>query len=197
MTTTNRSQLFGIAGAIGGLLYFLMMWLGSEDTSDAVEPFMAVAALIPLLLGLGVAGLYQRTTPNGAGKVGLVLAGIAALSMTVGMGLMAWSDSDAGWSIWMFSILGHLLGLLIFAIGNWRERGRTRFNLVALLMSLIAVLGLSYSFLEEFVLKLPWSQQSEVSFLVFFGGLCLGWVVLGVLLALGSSAESTPNPQAA
>jgi drug/metabolite transporter (DMT)-like permease len=193
MTTTSRSQLFGIAGAIGGLLFFLLMWLSGENDSGAVESFMVVGALVPLLLALGVAALAQRVKPSGAAKLGVALAGIMAVSMTVGMGLMAWSGSDAGWPIWLFSLMGHVLGLLIFGISDWRQRGWTRFNAVPLMIGVVTVLGFGYSLWEELVLKLPWSQQSEVGLISIVVGLCLGWMVLGVLLAMGAELSLPAN----
>jgi hypothetical protein len=215
MMIAKRSQLLGVAAAIGGLLMLALFWRSSQNDYDVSLATLRWLTLAALLLAAGVMGLNERAAPQRFGRIGLAVAALSALTMALGFGLMvlAWPDGEIGWPIWVLGMLGHLLGLLIFAVATVRSDGWTRWNIIPLAMGITAMVSIVGLIWQDVIQRLDWTQQSDLPFTAIIGGLTVGWMVLGTLLARpaqltpalttilllllagcgGRSAESTPR----
>jgi hypothetical protein len=171
-------RLCGLAAVLGGALFLLIVGFGETNLENtAIWPFIP---LLPVLLTLGVAGLFAFSGSNGAVRAMLIVIGLGTVSMTIGFALMVWLNIEEGWMLMVIGILIMTLGLLLFGLVNWRARVLPRWNWLPLIIGAVTTVLLLPGILGQPI----GGMDSDFGFYLWLGTIGVGWVLLGLLLLL-------------
>ena len=179
-----KSSLIRVAGAaaiIGGL-YLLIIFIGDEVTDLDDSPVMQIAPFMLLLPMISAAGLAVLASSTRGVKAGLFIIGLGSLLMSVGIGLMAWFDIDAGWFVMSIGMFLQPVGWLVFGFANRRARILPHWNRLPLIMGTIMILALTLVVVDEALDTSRIPELNDLAFFLFLGALSAGWIVIGALL---------------
>ena len=180
----SAKRLMGPAAILGGLLWLAQWWFDGPLGSPTSSIFW-VLAIIQVVLLLGVLrGLYTLGRSGRFGKIGLVVASVGAVLMSVAF-LLVPLPNAAGW-VWFIGVPALTGGWLLFGVANLRSKALARWNGLPLLIAFVPIL---MSILHDLI-GIGWTLP--------VGGMMLGlgWVLLGYVLWSGS-VQRGPEPRSA
>jgi hypothetical protein len=214
---TERSQYMfspkvimwgGVASVCAGLFWIL----------TGLPPHSPVALVLALVLGLGgLVGLYSRQAGQG-GRLGLAGFALGIIGTGVPLATLWWGFTSGGFSnmeidpasaapgslIFLLALVILGIGLVLLGVANWRAktlhicRGLTLgLGLLSIIQSmtfwLIAYVPLSQG-------QIPWDPPNTYRFDVLFTAadllVGLGWMGLGIMLAIEGDAKVAQPPPA-
>lgn len=166
--------LLMIGGAFWALAAFSQLQPGDHYTYYGVYQVL-LWLLAPgfLLVGLGCIGLALRykTAHGTAGQWTLVLTGLGALVMAVGV--VGTQIQDSLWNIWMAGGLLHALALTAFGLLQLRRPTLPVFRALPLQIAAGWLV-----LMTDFVNSFPRSTANLLTFFLFFG-MGLAWLAIG------------------
>lgn len=178
-STALFTRISGMVAAVGGLILLITVY-AEFVLGGAIE---TVALLIPvygLCVAIGAAGFYLLGQHGPLGRVGLGLALVGGLTIALGLLLLLVlaPETDGGWTIWMIGMFVYELGLSIFGWSAVKDKTLPRWSSLPLLVGGLALL---LNILGIFI----GDADNEIFFAVWLIVNGLGWIGLGLLLALG------------
>ncbi len=172
--------LGGWAGIAAGVIW--LAFLLAIDRLD--EAWLVVFMLPPFLMALGSAGLAVRFRGGRLAGLGLWTALLGAITLAEAVVVTDWFRNDLGWGLFIWGILSHTIGLFLFGLARLRAGAGLLWRLLPVVVGL---LGGPVPFGLSFLLP----ESSDLPFLMLFGALGAGWLLLGWQV-LVSQPESRP-----
>jgi hypothetical protein len=167
-------RLAGAAGVIGGLLWaWLWAWADQNVTGDAYAwlTWSRLAATTLLAVAsITIAGAQPHTR---LGTLGVAMAALGMVSVAAGVLLGDWFQTDYGWLLLVFGVLGHALGLVVLGLANWLARRRGARHWLPLAVGVLG--GVLPLLLSSVAGETLWPT------LIMGAGLGVGWALLGLL----------------
>jgi hypothetical protein len=176
-STVLFTRISGMVAAVGGLLLLILVYVefilgGARFTLGYLIPIYGVC------IAIGIAGFYILSQYELAGRIGLGLAFLGGLVVSLGLTLLIILDRDGGWTTWMIGMVLYQVGLAVFGWSAFKHKPLPRWNSLPLLVG-----GLT---LAIYILAMVFgSEGNEIFFFLWLLANGLGWIGLGVLIMLG------------
>ncbi len=187
MSNATFTRLCGIIGALGGIILLAVgvaAFLSSDAPDWSGSPFEWVVALYGPAMLLGLVGYYTLRSYEPLGRIGLGLAMLGTLALSVGTFTMFLpiAETSWGWSAWFGGTLLQLAGLVVFGISIVRSNALPQGNIVPLLAGALPLVLAVLTINNE---SAGWGAMP----LLLSGA---SWIALGVLLARAAGEETAP-----
>ena len=194
--TTMSLRIAGLAAIIGGSFWGLT-WLAliildlagsGQQGIDALLVASMIIAAIALLVALAGLSAFQARTHRAIVWASFVVPGLGALSMALGVALMALEVGNA-WNVMIVGLLALPAGAIIFGVVAYRTAALSRRGSAVLAVG--AALQLAGLMI---VMTVDWSSPLQLITLVGTAGFAAGWIALGADAVRGDRRPIAGSP---
>ena len=176
-STALFTRISGLVAAVGGVLLLILVY-GEFVLGGVGETLGFLMPAYGLCVAIGAAGFYVLGQYESPGRIGLGLAFVGGLVVSVGLILLVLFESDTWWTTWFFGMLFYEVGLVIFGWTAFKHKALPRWSFLPLVVGGLAlaahIAGIIFG-----------SEDNEIFFALWLLVNGLGWVGLGALLMLG------------
>ena len=181
-STAMFTRISGLVAALGGVAllilayrWFVLGRVGGETLGFLMPVFGLCAAI-------GAAGLYVLGQHDSTSRLGLGLAFLGGLTISVGMILLFLIESEIFLITWGIGMLVHEIGLVVFGWSAFKHNSLPRWNALPFIVGGLALL----IFLIGILIGIVFSNEAlEIFFGMWLVAVGLGWIGLGALIMLG------------
>ena len=179
-------RMGGFGALFGGILWFLGIAVASlPGGDDTAWVWLAALGTVGLLLAFTGLSAFQARRDPVLTWAAFAIPGIGTLASVVGLTVMALGPGDdplvfgsfSAWSVWVFGLLGTLIGSIIFAIATIRAAVFSRRAAIALAVSSAVVLLVAFGTSGTTIQ----TQAGELVLAVTLGSFAASWIALGIM----------------
>jgi len=190
-STTMFTRISGLVAAVGGALLLIVVY--GEFVLDGIrETQVYLMPVYGLCIAIGAAGFYVLGQYESSGRVGLGLAFLGGVTVSVSWILLFLFESELWWAIWMVAMAVSELGLVIFGWSAFKHGLLPRWNSLPLVVG-----GLVLAIHIAGIATLLFGSQNKIYAALWLAANGLGWVALGALLMLGGDKRAAYHTGAA
>ena len=192
-STAMFSRISGLVAALGGvaLLILAFAWFVLGRDGETLGFLMPVYGLCA---ATGAAGLYVLGQHDSTSRLGLGLAFLGGLIISVGVILLFLVESTIFLITWGIGMFAHEIGLIVFGWSALKHKFLPRWNALPLV---VGGLALSINLIGIVLGIVFGGEVVEIFFGIWLVVVGLGWIGLGALIMLGGRQVSyTPGAAA-